>query len=187
MDRPAPGKGCSPGISRPGPACMGITWMDRAELSQTIPPPLRQMDQDPDDGRAGPAGHRVARAYGPRWVKIQAQVLERDGFICRLEYPGCTRTMPAISIPTSQRHFGRTDDPANSRASCPTCNPRPGPGAPTGSGGLRVVIERTAADITCARMCVQQTWPRREALDDPPIPTAPGRWKPWNVGAPWWR
>ena len=61
------------------------------------------------------------------WARRRRLVLERDGHRCTLELEGCTglATHADHIIP---RRFGGTDDLANLRAACPSCNLRRGDG-----------------------------------------------------------
>jgi 5-methylcytosine-specific restriction endonuclease McrA len=70
------------------------------------------------------------RLWTARWARTRKLVLERDRYVCQLQFPGCTgkATHADHVIP---RRFGGTDDPANLRASCATCNLRRGDGTRT--------------------------------------------------------
>lgn len=61
-----------------------------------------------------------------RWRRFRAWVLERDGYLCRVQLEGCTVRAPLVGghvdhvIPLHQG--GAKYDPANVRASCRSCN-----------------------------------------------------------------
>ena len=63
----------------------------------------------------------------PHWKRTRKLVLERDGYVCQLQHPGCTghATHADHIIP---RRFGGADDPTNLRAACAVCNLRRGDG-----------------------------------------------------------
>lgn len=65
--------------------------------------------------------------WSGRWARTRRLVLERDRRRCTLELPGCTGVASHVDhiIP---RRFGGTDELANLRAACPSCNLRRGDG-----------------------------------------------------------
>ena len=63
----------------------------------------------------------------PHWKRTRKLVLERDGYVCQLQYPGCTGEATHADHIQPRRHGG-TNDPANLRAACATCNLRRGDG-----------------------------------------------------------
>lgn len=66
--------------------------------------------------------------WPPGWAKTRRYVLQRDGYLCRLQYPGCTGRASHVDHVTPRRFGGSDTDLANLRASCPTCNMRRGDG-----------------------------------------------------------
>ncbi len=60
--------------------------------------------------------------YSGPWRKLRLQILNRDGYICQINAPGCTSIATQVDhiIPASQN--GSWFDPANLRASCANCN-----------------------------------------------------------------
>ncbi len=54
-------------------------------------------------------------------------MLARDQYVCRLEYPGCQGRATHVDHVLPLR-FGGTNDLANLRASCASCNLRRGDG-----------------------------------------------------------
>jgi 5-methylcytosine-specific restriction protein A len=78
---------------------------------------------------------------GRPWRRVRDRVLERDGYVCQLRYPGV-----CLGVATTADHIltvlnGGGNDPANLRASCAPCNlarenrrrSRPAPGWLTSS------------------------------------------------------
>jgi hypothetical protein len=75
------------------------------------------------------------------WRRVRATVLARDGNLCQLRLPGCTR------IATCVHHvYGRAvtgDDPRWLAAACQHCNLRIGqPGRPRGRRRTRTTPQR---------------------------------------------
>jgi 5-methylcytosine-specific restriction protein A len=58
---------------------------------------------------------------------VRQIVLRRDGHACQLRLAGCTGTATEVDHVLPVAHGG-TDEPANLRASCQSCNRRRGPG-----------------------------------------------------------
>jgi 5-methylcytosine-specific restriction endonuclease McrA len=61
------------------------------------------------------------------WRKLRLVVLARDGYTCQLQYPGCTGRATHVDHVLPLR-FGGTNDLANLRAACASCNLRRGDG-----------------------------------------------------------
>ena len=57
-----------------------------------------------------------------RWQKVRLTILERDGYLCQIQLPGCTIHATQVD------HIRRLDDggmvyePLNLRAACAKCN-----------------------------------------------------------------
>jgi 5-methylcytosine-specific restriction endonuclease McrA len=68
------------------------------------------------------ASSEVTKTY--EWQQFREQILQRDGYLCRLAYPGiCTGY--ATVVDKRQPAARRPDlalDPANAQAACPACN-----------------------------------------------------------------
>lgn len=56
------------------------------------------------------------------WQALRTFVLERDGNVCQLRLPGCTRDADCVDHVIARSEGGDTMDPANCRASCTSCN-----------------------------------------------------------------
>lgn len=56
------------------------------------------------------------------WRKIRLEVLERDGWRCRVRLPGCTDIATCVDHIMPIVQGGRWLDPLNLRASCTHCN-----------------------------------------------------------------
>lgn len=57
---------------------------------------------------------------GADWKRVRLLVLERDGYRCRLQLPGCTTVASHAHHTRSRSMVG--DDPRYIVASCPHCN-----------------------------------------------------------------
>jgi hypothetical protein len=56
------------------------------------------------------------------WKRIRLQVLERDGYICRIRGPHCQGKATAVDHIIPMADGGALYDPANLRAACAWCN-----------------------------------------------------------------
>lgn len=59
--------------------------------------------------------------HGP-WPRIRLQILERDGYACQINGPGCTLHASHVDHIIPWTEGGAWYDPANLRASCEHCN-----------------------------------------------------------------
>ena len=59
---------------------------------------------------------------GRPWRRIRDQVLERDGHVCQLRYPGICLGVATTADHIRTVHNGGDNHPANLRASCQPCN-----------------------------------------------------------------
>jgi 5-methylcytosine-specific restriction endonuclease McrA len=63
------------------------------------------------------------RVYGStRWQRLRKLVLERDGYQCRVQGPGCTGVANAVDHIVSLTDGGDPFSLMNLRASCTHCN-----------------------------------------------------------------
>lgn len=60
--------------------------------------------------------------YGATWRKIRLAVLERDGYRCRIQGPGCRGRATAVDHIVPWRAGGALFDLENLRAACVPCN-----------------------------------------------------------------
>jgi len=76
----------------------------------------------------------VRRLYHTNgWRKVAKAVIRRDGYVCQIQRPGCTRiATTADHIVSPYLHGGSFFDPTNLRAACLFCNS--GRGADRGPG-----------------------------------------------------
>jgi 5-methylcytosine-specific restriction endonuclease McrA len=58
---------------------------------------------------------------GAQWRRIRSQVLERDGYVCQLRYPGCLEKAGQVDH-IVQPEIGGDNSPANLRAVCHRCH-----------------------------------------------------------------
>jgi 5-methylcytosine-specific restriction endonuclease McrA len=63
-------------------------------------------------------------AYDAQWRAVRLQVLARDGQVCQLGLPGCTRRAEHVDHIVPLSEGGARLDPVNLRASCAACNQR---------------------------------------------------------------
>ena len=77
------------------------------------------------------AATMTARLLTRRWERTRRLVLERDGYVCRLELPGCTGRASHVDHVIPRRFGGSDTDLSNLRASCARCNTRRGDGTGT--------------------------------------------------------
>ena len=63
-------------------------------------------------------------AYRGRWPEIRRQVLERDGYACRLRYPDLCIGKASEVDHVVQPEAGGTNDPSNLQAVCVPCHRR---------------------------------------------------------------
>src|SRR5262245_33077310 len=74
-----------------------------------------------------PPGERARnQAFGSRWRKVRRVVLERDGYLCQIRLPGCTRVATVVDHIRPWQETGPTFDPRLLQASCAPCNRRKG-------------------------------------------------------------
>lgn len=60
---------------------------------------------------------------GSRWRRLERQVLERDGYVCRLRFEGCLGVATAADHWLPRSRFPElAEDPANLVAACRPCN-----------------------------------------------------------------
>jgi 5-methylcytosine-specific restriction endonuclease McrA len=61
----------------------------------------------------------------PRWEATRRRILERDGYVCQIRLPGCTRVATTVDhiVP---RAMGGGHEDALLRAACNACNSRRG-------------------------------------------------------------
>lgn len=74
--------------------------------------------------RCSDCGKTKARGYGSDWDRVRQDVLERDGYRCRLRLDGCTETATQVDHIVPMSKGGARLDPANLRSSCASCNAR---------------------------------------------------------------
>ena len=60
--------------------------------------------------------------YSGPWRTLRKQVLERDGYICRIGAPGCTLAANQVDHIVPVAKGGSWWSPENLRAACPRCN-----------------------------------------------------------------
>jgi hypothetical protein len=62
------------------------------------------------------------REYSGPWRRVRLTILARDGYLCQIIAPGCTRAATQVDhiVPVSKG--GSILDPANLRAACARCN-----------------------------------------------------------------
>jgi hypothetical protein len=60
--------------------------------------------------------------YSGPWQRIRRTILERDGYLCQINGPGCTTTANQVDHIRTIHNGGAWFDPTNLRASCATCN-----------------------------------------------------------------
>ncbi|HSS11155.1 MAG TPA: HNH endonuclease signature motif containing protein [Acidimicrobiales bacterium] len=63
----------------------------------------------------GPLGSRA-------WRELRVYVLDRDGGLCQIRGPGCTKWATEVDHITSRADGGAIWDDANLRAACRHCN-----------------------------------------------------------------
>jgi 5-methylcytosine-specific restriction endonuclease McrA len=78
----------------------------------------------PHGQRCPDCGKTKARGYGSDWEKVRRQILERDGYRCRLQLAGCTGTATQVDHIAAVAIGGQRLDPANLQSSCAGCNSR---------------------------------------------------------------
>ena len=66
---------------------------------------------------------RMPGGNGWNWQRIRKQILERDGYACRLRLEGCTRVATVVDHRIGIARGG-SDESSNLRASCHNCNER---------------------------------------------------------------
>lgn len=57
-----------------------------------------------------------------RWKRVRLDVLARDGYVCMIRGPRCTRVATAVDHVIPLAHGGEPFDPLNLRAACAACN-----------------------------------------------------------------
>lgn len=57
-----------------------------------------------------------------QWQRVRLMVLERDGWVCQIRLPKCTRRAEQVDHIISWRDGGSKFDPSNLRAACAYCN-----------------------------------------------------------------
>jgi 5-methylcytosine-specific restriction endonuclease McrA len=60
------------------------------------------------------------------WRRLRLAVLDRDGWRCQLQGPGCTTVATCVDHVTARADGGDCWDPTNLRAACRPCNGRGG-------------------------------------------------------------
>jgi 5-methylcytosine-specific restriction endonuclease McrA len=61
-----------------------------------------------------------------KWRKLRVRILERDGWRCRVQLPGCLGRATEVDHITPLDAGGDPYDPSNLRAACSRCNRRMG-------------------------------------------------------------
>jgi 5-methylcytosine-specific restriction endonuclease McrA len=72
--------------------------------------------------RRSPSSRATSR---PGWRSVRASVLVRDGSVCQLALPGCTRQATTVDH-VRPAAMGGSNDPDNLRAACAPCNRKQG-------------------------------------------------------------
>jgi 5-methylcytosine-specific restriction protein A len=75
-------------------------------------------------------------AYGRGWRQVRLFVLERDGYQCRIRFPGCLGRADQVDHIQPASLGGAHLDPLNLRAACHRCNESRGDGR-QGSGATK--------------------------------------------------
>jgi 5-methylcytosine-specific restriction enzyme A len=65
-----------------------------------------------------------SKAYSGRWASIARKVLQRDGFICQLAFPGICKRRASQADHITAVAEGGTNELDNLRAVCPPCHRR---------------------------------------------------------------
>ena len=60
--------------------------------------------------------------YGGAWPRIRKQILLRDGYVCQINGPRCTKVATEVDHIVPRAAGGALYDPSNLRASCLKCN-----------------------------------------------------------------
>lgn len=60
--------------------------------------------------------------YSGPWQRIRKEVLERDGHLCQIRYPGCRIKANQVDHIYPVAEHGHTFDPQLLRAACQHCN-----------------------------------------------------------------
>jgi len=58
----------------------------------------------------------------PQWRRLRLQILERDGYMCQIKGPKCTKRATAVDHIVPVNDGGAFYDPTNLRAACQWCN-----------------------------------------------------------------
>lgn len=64
----------------------------------------------------------MGRAYDHDWRRVRLLVLERDGYRCKVQLPGCRGDADAVDHIVPLEEGGARLDPSNLRACCGPCN-----------------------------------------------------------------
>jgi 5-methylcytosine-specific restriction endonuclease McrA len=62
------------------------------------------------------------RLSTPEWRRLRRLILDRDGNLCRIGGPTCTRYATCVDHIVARADGGDCWDPANLRAACRPCN-----------------------------------------------------------------
>ena len=91
--------------------------------------------------RRSASSHRMSDLTGdPQWRRIRLEVLDRDGWLCRINGPKCTLQATEADHIIPLEFGGARYDKANLRAACKTCN-----------AGRRPAGSRTASELSLSR------------------------------------
>lgn len=60
--------------------------------------------------------------YDGHWRKVRRQILERDGYLCKIEAPGCLGKATEVDHVVPVDDGGLLFEPSNLRACCHPCN-----------------------------------------------------------------
>jgi 5-methylcytosine-specific restriction enzyme A len=63
-----------------------------------------------------------ARLTSPAWRRLRLAILDRDGWRCQINGPGCTQRATTVDHVIEREAGGDMWSPANLRAACAHCN-----------------------------------------------------------------
>jgi 5-methylcytosine-specific restriction endonuclease McrA len=72
--------------------------------------------------RVSGSQHTRNRVYGRSFRNVRPQVLARDGYLCQVRSPVCTKKATCVDHIRDWKVGGSWYDPANLRAACTPCN-----------------------------------------------------------------